>query len=90
MPVEPYRSPPPVEPTACCRCHGRLSPRTGAYAGGPDAPLCERCFFGQYDLLALFGMGAIGASAITESAVFLVGAILVHGMVALAIHYRGL
>jgi hypothetical protein len=85
MSTTPYRVQPDGEPTACSRCHIALPPRADVYPAEGGGALCAHCFFGQYDVLALFGMIALGASAITGSPVFLLGAVVVQGFAVYAI-----
>ena len=50
--------------------------------------MCRACFIGQYDLLALFGVGALTAGAITSSGPLFISGIVIPILGAFAI-YRG-
>jgi len=87
-PTTPYRLQPPAPPEGCSRCGDAIADPTSAYEGHGGARICRSCFVGQYDLLALFGVGAITAGAITGSGALLVCGLLVPSLGAWAI-YRG-
>lgn len=90
MPASPYRAPRPSEHSTCVRCNKPLPRQGGAYPTNEGKRLCEACFLGQFDLVTLFGIIAIGASTVTQSAVFLVGAVVVQGLAAYAIYHNGI
>lgn len=88
MPSDPYRVPPDAPPQRCARCSGELPARGSSYEGSEGAPICQTCFRGQYDLLAIFGIGALIAGVITGSGALLLSAFFIPGIAAYAI-YRG-
>jgi hypothetical protein len=86
----PYRVP-PVEPLPACDGCGNTIVRTDLlYEGKLGQPICKSCFIGQYDLLALFGVGALTAGAISSSGALLVCGVLVPALGAYAIYKKGI
>ena len=86
----PYRAP-PAEPLPCCDGCGKVIIRWElVYQGKLGQPICQPCFIGQYDLLALFGVGAITAGTITSSGALLVCGVLVPALGAYAIFKKGI
>ena len=88
MPATPYRTPPEGPLPSCDQC-GVTITDPGAKYDGRHGPICRACFFGQYDLLALFGIGALAAGAITGSAALLLCGFAVPCLGAYAIHRGG-
>ena len=86
----PYRVPPSEPPPACERCGNAILQQESVYEGKNGQPVCRSCFIGQYDLLALFGVGALTAGTITSSAALLVCGVIVPALGAYAIYKRGI
>jgi hypothetical protein len=87
MSTTPYRVPPPEPLPGCARC-GDALPEHETHEGKRGEPICRACFLGQYDLLALFGVGALTAGAITSSGPVFLSGILIPVVCAYAI-YKG-
>ena len=86
----PYRVP-PAEPPPCCDGCGTIIARWElTYEGKMGEPICRSCFMGQYDLLALFGVGALTAGTISSSGALLVCGVLVPALGAYAIYKKGI
>jgi hypothetical protein len=88
MSMTPYRAP-PLEPLPdCARCGDAIRDPTAVFEGKRGEPVCRACFIGQYDLLALFGVGAMTAGAVTSSVPVFVSGLLIPILGAYAI-YKG-
>ena len=86
----PYRTPPPEPPVTCQRCGQIIGDPEAIHEGTLGEPICRPCFIGQYDLLALFGVGSVIAGAITSSGALLVCGVLVPALGAYAIYKKGI
>lgn len=90
MTSTPYRAPPPEPLPDCARCGDAIREHGVIYEGKRGEPICHACFIGQYDLLALFGVGAIAAGAITSSGPLFISGILIPVLGAYAIYKGGI
>ncbi len=90
MSTTPYRAPPPEPLPDCDRCGDPILDRVAIFEGKRGEPVCRACFIGQYDLLALFGVGAMTAGAITSSGPLFISGILIPMLGAYAIHRGGI
>lgn len=90
MPADPYRASPAVPPPTCERCGGPIREAPAPEDAEGSAQLCRMCFFGQYDLLALVGIGALVIGAATGSSALLITGVLIPGIAAYAIYRGGL
>lgn len=88
MATTPYRAPPKVPLPSCDRCGDPFPDLASIHDGKRGEPVCRACFIGQYDLLALFGVGALTAGAITSSGPLFISGIVIPILGAYAI-YRG-
>lgn len=88
MSTSPYRVPQAEPPPGCDRCGEALPEPSTIHEGKRGEPICRACFLGQYDLLALFGVGALTAGAITSSGPVFLSGILIPVLCAYAI-YKG-
>ena len=86
----PYRVPPTEPPPTCDSCGKTIVRWESIYDGKRGQPICQSCFMGQYDLLALFGVGALTAGAISSSGALLVCGVLVPALGAYAIYKKGI
>jgi hypothetical protein len=88
MSTTPYRTPPPAPLPSCDRCGDAILHRSALHGGKRGEPVCHACFIGQYDVLALFGVGALTAGALTSCGPLFMSGILIPILGAYAI-YRG-
>jgi hypothetical protein len=88
--VSPYRLPPPEPPRSCDRCGDVIAQPEAIHEGKLGEPICRSCFIGQYDLLALFGVGSVIAGTIGGSGALLACGVLVPALGAYAIYKKGI